>query len=410
MSRPNAPVPGDSPPRATAKKKGGVTANKTFSLKDRLFNPITVRLLADGLKRADATFDRRAFETEVLAQFPQLELKACIDCMADALVSYLPTDYAQATQVLHRALPQPLDPTLSDDDFGQFIWAVPSEFAARKGCTGERITLSLELLRETTKRFSAEFAIRPFLRDFPEETYAFLKDCAQDKNYHVRRLASEGTRPNLPWGLAIDLPVDKTIAMLDLLHADPTRFVTRSVANNLNDISKTDPDVVLKALKRWAKLAQRQSPKNSQKNSQNGPKELDWLTKHALRGLIKADHLEALTLLGYSTQPSFKLSKVSCADVIQVGDSLEWGAKLVSGKQQKLKIALRVHFLKANGSYSSKVFSLKDTSAEKGQMLTLRKRIAFKAMTTRALYPGEHRVEVVVNGVARGKRRFVLQG
>lgn len=374
-----------------------ITADKTFSLKDRLFNATTVELLATGLKRADSSFRAAAFKKEVLQQFPQLELKACIECMADALVSYLPADYKEATNVLRRALPEPLDPSLGDDDFGQFIWAVPSEFAARQGCTQKRLKLSLELLRETTQRFSAEFAIRPFLKTHQNETYAFLKDCAKHTNYHVRRLASEGTRPNLPWGLRINLPTDQTIAMLDALHADPTRFVTRSVANNLNDVSKSEPAVVLSALKRWTKLKQQEQP------------ELDWMTKHALRSLVKSDHAGALAMLGYPAKPAFKLSDIDCADVVKIGGSLDWSATLTSVKRQKLKIVLRVHFLKSNGSHSPKVFALKDVSATKGESLDLKKRLAFKAMTTRALYPGEHHVELVVNGVARGKTRFMLE-
>ena len=379
------------------KGAGKISADKTFSLKDRLFNATTVGLLAAGLKRADGSFRKAAFEKEVLQQFPQLELKACIECMADALVGYLPADYAKATKVLQRALPEPLDPGLGDDDFGEFIWAVPSEFAARQGCTRKRLKLSLELLRETTKRFSAEFAIRPFLKTHQKETYAFLEDCAKDANYHVRRLACEGTRPNLPWGLRINLPTEQTIAMLDTLQADPTRFVTRSVANNLNDVSKSEPEVVLSALKRWAKQGRQDQ------------QELEWMTKHALRGLVKSDHAGALALLGYPAKPAFKLSNICCADVVKIGGSLDWSATLTSAKRQKLKIVLRVHFLKSNGSHSPKVFALKDVSTAKGESLDLKKRLAFKAMTTRALYPGEHHVELVVNGVARGKTRFTLQ-
>jgi len=374
-----------------------VSADKTFSLKDRLFNAETVGLLAAGLKQADPSFRGRAFEKEVLEQFPQLELKACIECMADALVSYLPTSFSKATKILRRALPEPLDPNLGDNDFGQFIWAVPSEFAARQGCTRKRLKLSLELMRETTKRFSAEFAIRPFLKTFPKETYVFLKECAKDDNYHVRRLASEGTRPNLPWGLRINLPVDQTIAMLDTLHADPTRFVARSVANNLNDISKSEPEQVLSTLKRWKKMAVQEQ------------QELDWMTRHALRGLVKTDHAGALAMLGYPVKPAFKLSKIDCANVVKIGNSLNWSATLTSEKRQNLKIVLRIDFLKANGSHSPKVFALKDISASKGETLALKKRVAFKAMTTRALYPGEHLVELVVNGVARGKSSFMLE-
>ena len=374
-----------------------VIAEKSFSMKDRLFNARTVKLLATGLKRAQPQFRAAAYEKAVLAQFGKLELKACIECMADTLVDYLPGDYRKSVAVLKRALPVPLDPGLSDDDFGEFIWAVPSEFAARQGCTKKRLNTSLSLLRQTTQRFSAEFAIRPFLKSFPEETYTFLERCAEDRNYHVRRLASEGTRPNLPWGLGIDLSVDKTIAMLDRLYADPTRFVTRSVANSLNDVSKKDPQRVLTTLKGWAKTGQQNQ------------EELDWITRHALRSLIKTDHAQALSLLGYPPKPRFTLTSVKCSKIVQIGDSLSWGASLTSLAAQKLKLVLRVYFLKSNGTHSPKVFALKDLSMEKGEMVQLHKKLTFKAMTTRALYLGEHRIELVVNGVAGGESSFVLE-
>ena len=373
-----------------------ITAGKSFSLKDRLFNADTVDLLAQGLSRAYPDFKSKAYQAEVLRQFQSLELKACIECMADALVDYLPKNYSQAAKVLKQALPEPLDPSLSDDDFGDFIWSVPSEFAARQGCTDKRLKTSLALLKETTKRFSAEFAIRPFLKTFPDATYKFLEGCAQDENYHVRRLASEGIRPNLPWGLKIGLSTAKTIAMLNTLHADRTRFVTRSVANNLNDISKTDPEAVLDALDRW------------RASDQQEVSELEWMTKHALRGLIKADHPQALLALGYPIKPGFKLSEVKVAETVSTGDSLEWSATLTSTARQKLKVLLRVYFLKANGTHSAKVFALKDRSVDTGDVVALKKRLPFKPMTTRALYSGEHHVELVVNGVACGRKTFIL--
>lgn len=381
---------------ANAKSSGRVSADKTFSLKDRLFNAETVSQLAVGLQRAHPGFPVAAFSKKVLKQFPELELKACIACMADALVDYLPANYQQTTEILAAALPPPLDPNLRDDDFGQFIWAVPSEFAARQGLRTERLEHSFKLLHATTQRFSAEFAIRPFLQAFPIATYEFLERCADDDHYHVRRLASEGIRPFLPWGLRVLLPVEQVLSMLDRLHADPTRFVTRSVANTLNDVARLDPDAVLAALQRWNEVGRQTAP------------ELDWITRHALRGLVKADHSGALELLGYPLKPAFKLANVVCAGSVCIGEALEWQGTLTSSATQKLKVLLRVHFLKANDSHAPKVFALKDVQLKKGEVLKLNKRLPFKPMTTRALYPGEHHIELVVNGVARGKRSFEL--
>ena len=146
---------------------------------------------------------------------------------------------------------------------------------------------ALDLLHAATQRFSMEFYIRPFLNRWPKETLARLALWARDDNYHVRRLVSEGTRPKLPWAKAVKLSTDQRLPFLDALHADGTRFVTRSVANHLNDLAKEEPATVVTVLKDWAK------------QGRQTPKELAWMTRHALRTLIKDGDAGALAVLGY---------------------------------------------------------------------------------------------------------------
>ncbi len=267
---------------------------------------------------------------------------------------------------------------------------------ARYGCSAAALAGSLDFLREATMRFTAESAIRPFLQQFPEATLEFVHRCAADDNYHVRRLASEGIRPYLPWATRVVLPAADILAVLDKLHADTTRYVTRSVANNLNDLSRIAPAAVLAALERW------------QREALQEPVELDWMVRHALRTLLKNDDDAALAMVGYPADPEFKLRDLDVSDSVRVGESLSWRGTLVSGRAQKLKIALKVGFLKANGRHSAKVFKVKDVQTEAGEKLSLEKKVALRPMTTRVLYPGEHYVEVVVNGVTRGRRAFML--
>lgn len=373
-----------------------IKAETGFSLKDQLFNADTVGLLATQLNKADPKFNHKKFSKVVLAQFPQLELKARIEFMATTLLDFLPSNFPSALKVLHKALPPPLDPTKTDDDFGAFIWSVPSEYVAKQGCTAEHLDRSLAFLQEATQRFSAEFSIRPFLADFPEQTLSFIETCASHDNYHVRRLASEGIRPYLPWAQRVIVPPPKVVAVLNKLHADPTRFVTRSVANTLNDLSRTDAELVLATLKRW------------QKSGQQTAAELDWMTRHTLRTLVKQDNGAALELLGYPTKPKFKLSNIEQSNTVTVGEALHWHGTLTSLADQKLKIALRVHFLKANGSLAPKVFAVKEIAMQKGEVLKIAKKIPIKPMTTRTLYAGQHAAELVVNGVNRGKADFEL--
>ncbi len=372
-----------------------IKAAPSFSLKDALFNPDSVRSLSLGIKSGLPSFNLKKFEKEVLGKFPDLELKARIDWMVTVLGPYLPEDFEQAVSILHTALPSPLDPQKSDDDFGEFIWSVPAEYVARHGCIKDRLGLSLPFLRESTKRFSAENAIRPFLKHHPEETLGFIRECAMDKNYHVRRLASEGIRPFLPWAERVNLPVEDILRVLDLLVADKTRYVTRSVANTVNDISKIDSERVVRVLEGW-----RQEYPST---------ETEWVIRHALRTLVKQDHAGALGLLGYPIAPVFRLSAVEVAEAVKVGEALTYRCTLRSDATQALRVALKVYFQKSNGTLAPRVFAVKDVDAVKGQTFTIDKSISFKPITTRTLYPGKHQIELVVNGVARGRKDFLLQ-
>ncbi len=368
-----------------------------FSLADQLFNESSVSALSSGIKKAHRRFDAEGFQSEALDQFPELELKERISALVDGLQARLPADFNKALDVLHRALPEPLDPTLQDDDFGQFIWVVPGEFVSRHGVRPERLQASLEFLREATKRFSSESAIRPFLADFPDETMQFVRECAEDENYHVRRLASEGIRPLLPWARKVVMPSEAIIDVLQLLHADDTRYVTRSVANNLNDLSKSDPELVLDALGRWKSLARQQE------------EELEWMTRHGLRTLLKQGHEASLEFLGYPSRPGFSLSGVSVPAALKVGEKLQWQGRVTSKADQNLKIGLSIYFRKADGSHSQKHFAITDRAVAKGEKIDIHKAIAFKPMSTRTLYPGTHHVELVVNGVRRGRKSFELR-
>ena len=365
-----------------------------FSLADQLFNRDSVRKLSTALAAAHPGFRQQAYEKNVLKAFPDLELKQRINCLVEELDEHLPGNFEEALDILEAALPEPLDPDRTDDDFGEFIWVVPGEYVARHGVSESRVDRSLAFLETATQRFSSEIAIRPFLAAFPERTLAFAHGCAQHDNYHVRRLASEGIRPYLPWALRVVLPPEDVVGVLDHLHADRTRYVTRSVANTLNDLSRDHPSLVLQTLRRWHKQqAQRRD-------------ELDWMTRHALRTLIKNDHPDALSLLGYPVDPAFRVSGVTASEVVRVGEGLRWQAELISRARQNLKIALRVFFRKADGSLSPRVFAVKDVALDEGERLVIDKSIAFKPLSTRTLYPGVHEVELVVNGVARARRKF----
>jgi 3-methyladenine DNA glycosylase AlkC len=225
--------------------------SKRIPLKDLLFNSAKVEQIAGEIAAAQPRFRAGRFVADVLGRFPELELKARIGWMAECLERHLPGGYRQGIEVILASLPPPNDPTRSDGDFGDFIYAPYADYVARRGCTAADATFSLAALRELTMRFSAEDAIRPFINSFPELTRRTMEQWASDDNYHVRRLCSEGTRPLLPWSRRLETPPDYAIDLISRLHADPTRFVTRSVANHVNDLSKLDADLALALLQDW---------------------------------------------------------------------------------------------------------------------------------------------------------------
>ncbi|MDC2952644.1 hypothetical protein, partial [Streptomyces heilongjiangensis] len=253
-----------------------------LALKDQLFTREKVERVADEIARAHPGFAAAAFATAVLARFPHLELKARISWMATCLADHLPDDFRTAGGILIRSLPAPVDPALSDGDFGDFIYAPHAEYLARHGCTSEDLAFSLAGLREITTRFSAEFAIRPLLDAFPERVLGTLREWTDDEHYHVRRLCSEGTRPRLPWARNLTLPPDTGLPLLDRLFTDSTRYVTRSVANHVNDFSRKDPDLALGTLERWWE------------SGRQHPREMAYVIRHAARTLLRAEHPRAL--------------------------------------------------------------------------------------------------------------------
>ena len=374
------------------------TNSTGFSLKDELFNQRKVTYLATLLADANTNFDQAGFEKTVMARLLELELKERIAHIADCLEQYLDQDYKKAVRQIVDSLPPPLDPLKTDDDFGDFIFAPFGEYVARHGATKARLTVSLKTLRELTMRFSMEDAIRTFINAFPDETYVTLERWSKDKNYHVRRLASEGPRPLLPWSTRLSTPIERALPLLDQLHADPTRYVVRSVANHLNDISKSEPKLVIATLTRW-QTAGRQEPA-----------ELAWLTKHALRTLVKQGYPKALAMLGYRPNPRVTVKNGAVSKpTIRVGEAVEFCFEVTAAAKESLLIDYVVYFVKANGEQKPKVHKLTTLTMAKGETSHICKKHYFKAgASTLTYYPGVHTIELQINGRQFGSVDFEL--
>ena len=367
-----------------------------FSLKDQLFNAQTVGHLGQLFADADV-FAAEPFVADVMAGMGPLELKARINFIAEILATHLPDDFTQACAAIRKALPPPLDPSKSDNDFGHFIHAPLGVFVESHGIP-DHIDLSLEMLAELTTRFSMEFSIRAFLNHDQPSVLAQMQHWSGNSHYHLRRLVSEGTRPRLPWGQNVGLSTTETYPLLDTLYGDPTRFVTRSVANHLNDITKFDPDSVVARLKIW------------QTAGGQGAKELAWLSKHALRGLIKSGHAGALEFLGYRPDVAVKIKRFDLSgDTIKRGGKLALDIEITTDQAEPLIIDYVIDFMKSNGKTAPKVSKLKVLTTKANTPTALSKKHHFKDdATTFKLYPGAHRVHLQVNGQIVASQSFTL--
>lgn len=362
-----------------------------FSMKDQLFNAEKVRYLA-GLF-ASSSFDGDAFQARVMSRLLELELKERMAWIATCMAEAVPGALPDVAPVILRALPPPLDPGLSDDDFGDFIFAPLGEWVAEVGI--EHPDLALDVLEELTQRFSMEWAIRPFLNRHPGVVLDRMARWAGHDSYHVRRLVSEGTRPRLPWGMAVGLSLDEPLPLLDRLHGDKTRYVTRSVANHLNDIAKKDPELVLDRLAAWQALGVQ------------GDAELGWMTSHALRGLVKAGHPGAMAMLGFDPDAVLRVS-VTVDGEARIGGALEFDVALSGDGEQPVLVDYIIYFQRPGGKTSAKVHKLKQ-AVVKGGGLDLRKRHKLKGdATTFKLVPGPHLLQVQVNGRVRAEVEFEL--
>lgn len=373
-------------------------AKPKFSLKDQLFNRARVNWLGELFADALPSFDCKAFVQQAVKPFPSLELKQRITHISQTLEVFLDDDFRVAASQIVQALPPPLDPNLTDDDFGDFIFAPLGEFVASNGIASKHVALSLKTLKEITKRFSMEYAIRDFLNAHPEKTLEALTKWSKDSNYHVRRLVSEGTRPKLPWGKGISIDSSDSIPLLDALHADPTRYVTRSVCNHLNDLAKSDPKLVLGRLRAWQKM------------ENQTPNELQWMLGHALRTLVKQGDPAALKMLGYRSSPKIVVDDFEMrTPTVRRGAAFEFSFEVAAQRDERLMVDYVVDFAKSAGKRSKKVHKLKQFDLDKGEIKKLSKKHLMKDnATTYQLYPGTHHVTLQINGKSFGKKSFEL--
>lgn len=366
-------------------------------LKNSFGPDIPVRI-AEMVVAAHPPFDTDSFLSEALSGYEAMELTRRARHISAALRSHLPDDAEQAIGILVRSLGSEIE-AAELTGMGSFIYLPHVFFVADYGL--DCFETSMAAQYELTKRFTAEFSIRVYLERHPERTLERLMEWTQDPNVHVRRLVSEGTRPRLPWAPRLrefqrdPAPV---IELLERLKDDPEEYVRRSVANNLNDIAKDHPALVVEVASRWAKGASAQTMK---------------LIRHGLRTLVKAGDEGALGVLGYSADSPVVVRSVTCTpEQVAIGGTVRIEVEVENPTDTDCPVLLdlRLEFVKANGSRAPKVFKGSELLLEPGTSGRVRKTVSIRQHSTRTHYPGVHRVDVMINGGVRPGRDFEVTG
>ena len=322
-----------------------------------------------------------------------LELKERMSRLADAMKLGLPKEFPKAAPMVKKMIHQLHADGLPVSGF-QYMF-IP-EYVEKNGINN--LELSLDALKHITQFTSCEFAIRPFIQLHEKESMEFMLHCSLDKHENVRRFASEGCRSRLPW--AMSLPSFKKDASLILpilenLKQDHSLFVRKSVANNLNDISKDHPELALNLAKKWKG--------NSAKT--------DWMVKHGMRTLLKAGNPVAMSLFNYAEIENLENSDFQITTPsVEFGEHLTFQLQLKNKtkKEQIVRLEFAIYFLRNNGLQSKKVFKISERKLKKLEIIHISKAHAIKPISTRKYYPGKHSVSLIVNGVEFEKHDFLL--
>lgn len=352
-----------------------------------MFNRAYYERLAQEVEVAAPKVKRVALVKDMLHGNEGRELNARMRHASITLREHLPTDFRKAVYILREVaprMPRGYTALLYPDFVGQFGHSDPA--------------FSLEALKYFTSFGSSEFAVREFFRRDVQGTLNVMKAWAVDENEHVRRLASEGSRPRLPWSFRLDAVLKDpklTTPILERLRADGSVYVRKSVANHLNDFSKDHPAYMIGVLRSW----DRTHPYTA------------WIAKHASRTLIKAGNLDALALFAFDSKVKVRVDDLQLsARRLKLGETLEFSFTVVSesARAQQLVIDYAIHYRKANGGTSKKVFKLKELELPAKASTRLSKRQRFVDFSTRKHYAGDHMVEILVNGRSMTKAAFHL--
>lgn len=362
---------------------------------DEMISQDTAERLVEALEATGTSGPLRQLRTAA-AELADLGLRARVDTLADALLADVGADYGELAELVRTAR------TTAVDFSGWMIWPVTTAVADRAVSEGTAAAFddAMDLLAELTGLLTSEFAVRTLLRHDLDRALARIIGWSTSQDEQVRRLATEGTRPYLPWAIRVpDLTHRRgaTAPILDALYRDPSEYVRRSVANHLNDLSRDDPDLVVRLAAQWLADADENTA---------------WVVRHGLRTLIKRGDPGALAVLGFSAPAdSVEIDGPHLdARAVAIGGSIELRARIrnVGTEAVRLAIDYVVHHHRPTGVQAAKVFKLTTATLQPGKEIQVRRGHSFRVITTRRYHPGPHGISLQVNGVATATVSFEL--
>lgn len=350
-------------------------------LKD-IYSPQEINRLADVIVSVYPPFQRVAFVASLINDsWEARELKQRIRVVTLSMGEFLPNDYREALAILQKI----------HDRFDGLFHLIFPDFVEVYGL--DEYEVSIEALKCFTPQCSSEFAIRPFLVRYPQ-LIERLQEWTKHEDEHIRRLASEGCRPRLPWAMALmeykENPT-KIFKVLESLKDDESPYVRKSVANNLNDISKDNPQIAKRVFKEWY----------------GSSTHTDWIVKHASRTLLKAGDIEVMELFGYSPK-GIAVRDLKIDKFVTMDDSLDFSFEICSSNiLGKVRIEYKLGFVRQNGTMGYRVFKISERELRVRE-LSVKKSHHFRYITTRRYHAGVHTLTIIVNGREFLTEEFVL--
>jgi 3-methyladenine DNA glycosylase AlkC len=339
-------------------------------------------------------FDSKAFIKAIFnSHWEEKELKERMRHISQTLRLFLPDDFTEALNIVV-GISNNLYKKKSDQAFEYMFLPDFVEVFGR-----EYFDISMSALEQITQFTSCEFAIRPFLIEHPEKGMERMLNWSNHKHKNVRRFASEGCRPRLPWAMALPFLKENPAAILPILEnlkRDESEFVRKSVANNINDISKDHPELVIDLVKRW----------------KGNHKHTDWITKHGSRTLLKAGNREIMELFGFGSLDYLDVQNLKIeSKEIGIGDDLVFSFSLKNTSEEELLVRTEyaVYYQKANGTLSKKVYKISERNFPENSESQIDRKQSFKQISTRKFHPGLHQLAIILNGKEFPKLDFTLK-